>query len=221
MSASISWAGRHNTSPWGFPVFLPWGTRPLSGQLQHALGYTANRMKGAFPSAIDTADADYSVSWPACLDERHAGAIVLSDGSTTILRRRARTTIHRAVRRASSLSLTATMTVGVQVARAGAVGVNFRSQPQDEFPCAQREKTLLRATARGREQWQYLERRNKTTRHIGPMGRTPRRIWTDDGRENDQHERPGRREPAGRQALDARTDGCRQRPRPFARRTPS
>lgn len=139
-----------------------------------ALGYTANS-DGNGAVAIGyrtTADADYSVAiGQRASANGHAGAIVLSDGSTTDSTQ-ASANNQFTVRAAGGVRLftNATMTVGVQVAAGGSswAVISDRNKKFD-FRDIDGEHLLTTLRSVPVTTWRYKEEEDKTTLHIGPM----------------------------------------------------
>src|SRR3954452_15524961 len=158
------------------------------GSYALALGYTANA-DGTGAVALGyrvTADADYSVAiGQRASTNGHAGAIVLSDGSSTGSTQ-ASANNQFTVRAAGGVRLftNATMTVGVQVAAGGSswVVISDRNRKQD-FLAVNGEDILSRVRALPVSTWRYRDEADRSTLHIGPMAQDWHRAFgftTDD-----------------------------------------
>ena len=169
-----SWAGGYNTTALGLSSFAMGYQSNAMGSYSNALGYTANA-DGTGAVALGyrtTADADYSVAiGQRASTNGHAGAIVLSDGSTTDSTQ-ASANNQFTVRSAGGIRFftNATMTVGVQVA-AGASSwtvVSDRNRKGD-FLDVNGEDILARIRQLPVSTWRYRDEVDRTTFHIGPM----------------------------------------------------
>ncbi|MFL5539061.1 MAG: tail fiber domain-containing protein, partial [Longimicrobiaceae bacterium] len=133
-----------------------------------------------------TADADYSVAiGQRASTNGHAGAIVLSDGSTTDSTQ-ASANNQFTGRAAGGVRLftNATMTVGVQVAAGGSswVVISDRNRKQD-FLSVDGEDILARLRLVPVTTWRYRDEADRSTLHIGPMAQDWHRAFgftTDD-----------------------------------------
>jgi hypothetical protein len=144
------------------------------GSYSNALGYTANA-DGQGAVAIGyrvTADADYSVAiGQRASTNGHAGAIVLSDASTTDSTQ-ASANNQFTVRSAGGIRLftNATMTTGVQVAAGGSSWAVISDRNRKEnFRSLDGEDVLKKLRGIPVTSWQYKDEVDRTTRHIGPM----------------------------------------------------
>jgi hypothetical protein len=144
------------------------------GSYSNALGYTANADgNGAVSIGYrTTADADYSVAiGQRASTNGHAGAIVLSDGSTTDSTQ-ASANNQFTVRSAGGVRLftNATMTTGVQVAAGGSswAVISDRNRKMD-FRNVDGEHLLTTLRSVPVTTWRYKDEEDKTTLHIGPM----------------------------------------------------
>lgn len=169
-----SWAGGYNTIALGLSSFAMGYQSTALGSYSNALGYTANA-DGTGAVAIGyrtTADADYSVAiGQRASTNGHAGAIVLSDGSTTDSTQ-ASANNQFTVRSAGGVRLftNATMTVGVQVAAGGSswAVISDRNKKLD-FRNVDGEHLLTTLRSVPVTTWRYKDEEDKTTLHIGPM----------------------------------------------------
>ncbi|HET6230072.1 MAG TPA: tail fiber domain-containing protein [Longimicrobiaceae bacterium] len=169
-----SWAGGYNTIALGLSSFAMGYQSTALGSYSNALGYTANA-DGTGAVAIGyraTADADYSVAiGQRASTNGHAGAIVLSDGSTTDSTQ-ASANNQFTVRSAGGVRLftNATMTVGVQVAAGGSswVVISDRNRKRD-FLGVDGEDMLARIRTLPVSTWRYKDEVDRSTFHIGPM----------------------------------------------------
>src|SRR4051812_16220809 len=183
-----TWAGGYNTIALGLASFAMGYQSTALGSYALALGYTANA-DGTGAVALGyrvTADADYSVAiGQRASTNGHAGAIVLSDGSTTDSTQ-ASANNQFSVRAAGGIRLftNATMTVGVQVAAGGSswVVISDRNRKQD-FLTVNGEDILARVRALPVSTWRYRDEADRSTFHIGPMAQDWHRAFgftTDD-----------------------------------------
>ncbi|MDB4914806.1 MAG: Hep Hag [Gemmatimonadetes bacterium] len=169
-----TWAGGYNTIALGLASFAMGYQSTALGSYSNALGYTANA-DGTGAVAIGyrtTADADYSVAiGQRASTNGHAGAIVLSDGSTTDSTQ-ASANNQFTVRSAGGVRLftNATMTVGVQVAAGGSswAVISDRNRKSNFLPL-DGEGLLTRLRDVPVSRWQYNDEVDRTTWHIGPM----------------------------------------------------
>ncbi|MDB4952040.1 MAG: Hep Hag [Gemmatimonadetes bacterium] len=169
-----SWAGGYNTIALGLSSFAMGYQSTALGSYSNALGYTANA-DGTGAVAIGyrtTADADYSVAiGQRASTNGHAGAIVLSDGSTTDSTQ-ASANNQFTVRSAGGVRLftNATMTVGVQVAAGGSswAVISDRNR-KGGFLGVDGEDVLLRLRQVPVSTWRYNDEVDRSTLHIGPM----------------------------------------------------
>src|SRR4051794_38235814 len=169
-----TWAGGYNTIALGLASFAMGYQSTALGSYAVALGYTANA-DGTGAVAIGyrpTADADYSVAiGQRASTNGHAGAIVLSDGSTTDSTQ-ASANNQFTVRAAGGIRLfsNATMTVGVQVAAGGSswAVISDRNRKMD-FASIDGEDLLGRLRSVPVTTWRYRDEEDRTTKHIGPM----------------------------------------------------
>src|ERR1700740_361127 len=144
-----TWAGGYNTIALGLSSFAMGYQSTALGSYSNALGYTGTA-DGTGAVAIGyrtTADADYSVAiGQRASTNGHAGAIVLSDGSTTDSTQ-ASANNQFTVRAAGGVRVftNATMTVWVQVAAGGSswAVISDRNRKQD-FLNVDGEDLLLR-----------------------------------------------------------------------------
>jgi hypothetical protein len=183
-----SWAGGYNTIALGLASFAMGYQSTALGNYGIALGYTTNA-DGTGAVALgyrSTADADYSVAiGQRASTNGHAGAIVLSDGSTTDSTQ-ASLNNQFTVRAAGGIRFftNATMTVGVQVASGGSswVVISDRNRKQD-FLAVNGEDILSRVRALPVSTWRYRDEADRSTLHIGPMAQDWHRAFgftTDD-----------------------------------------
>jgi hypothetical protein len=183
-----TWAGGYNTIALGLSSFAMGYQSTALGSYSNALGYTANA-DGTGAVAIGyrtTADADYSVAiGQRASTNGHAGAIVLSDGSTTDSTQ-ASANNQFTVRAAGGVRLftNATMTVGVQVAAGGSswAVISDRNRKQD-FLGVDGEDVLMRLRQVSVSTWRYRDEVDRSTFHIGPMAQDWHRAFgftTDD-----------------------------------------
>jgi hypothetical protein len=169
-----SWAGGYNTIALGLSSFAMGYQSSALGSYSNALGYTANA-DGTGAVAIGyrtTADADYSVAiGQRASTNGHAGAIVLSDGSTTDSTQ-ASANNQFTVRSAGGIRLftNATMTTGVQVAAGGSswAVISDRNR-KSNFETLNGEDILARLRDVPVSRWQYNDEVDRATHHIGPM----------------------------------------------------
>jgi hypothetical protein len=169
-----SWAGGYNTIGLGLASFAMGYQSTALGSYSTALGYTANA-DGTGAVAIGyrtTADADYSVAiGQRASTNGHAGAIVLSDGSTTDSTQ-ASANNQFSVRAAGGIRFfsNATMTTGVQVAAGGSswAVISDRNRKYD-FTKIEGEDLLSSLRSVPVTRWRYIDEQDKTTQHIGPM----------------------------------------------------
>jgi autotransporter adhesin len=183
-----TWAGGYNTIALGLSSFAMGYQSTALGSYSNALGYTANA-DGTGAVAIGyrtTADADYSVAiGQRASTNGHAGAIVLSDGSTTDSTQ-ASANNQFTVRAAGGVRLftNATMTVGVQVAAGGSswAVISDRNRKED-FLNVNGEDILARLRLLPVSTWRYRDEADRSTLHIGPMAQDWHRAFgftTDD-----------------------------------------
>lgn len=169
-----SWAGGYNTIALGLSSFAFGYQSTALGSYANALGYTANA-DGTGAVALGyrtTADADYSVAiGQRASTNGHAGAIVLSDGSTTDSTQ-ASANNQFSVRAAGGIRFftNATMTVGVQVAAGGSSWsvISDRNRKGD-FLAVNGEDILMRLRSVPVTTWRLNSEEDRTTFHIGPM----------------------------------------------------
>ena len=169
-----SWAGGYNTIALGLSSFAMGYQSTALGSYANALGYTANA-DGTGAVALGyrtTADADYSVAiGQRASTNGHAGAIVLSDGSTTDSTQ-ASANNQFTVRSAGGVRLftNATMTTGVQVAAGGSswAVISDRNRKAD-FLSVDGEDILARLRLMPVTTWRYRDEADRSTFHIGPM----------------------------------------------------
>jgi hypothetical protein len=183
-----SWAGGYNTTALGLASFAMGYQSTALGSYANALGYTANA-DGTGAVALgyrSTADADYSVAiGQRASTNGHAGAIVLSDGSTTDSTQ-ASANNQFTVRAAGGVRLftNATMTVGVQVAAGGSSWVVISDRNRKEgFLAVDGEDVLARLRFVPVTTWRYRDEVDRSTLHIGPMAQDWHRAFgftTDD-----------------------------------------
>jgi hypothetical protein len=184
-----SWAGGYNTIALGLSSFAMGYQSTALGSYSNALGYTANA-DGTGAVAIGyrtTADADYSVAiGQRASTNGHAGAIVLSDGSTTDSTQ-ASANNQFSVRAAGGIRFftNATMTVGVQVAAGGSswAVISDRNRKQDFLP-VNGEDLLSRLRQLPVSTWRYRDEEDRSTLHIGPMAQDWHRAF---GFTTDEH----------------------------------
>lgn len=169
-----TWAGGYNTIALGLASFAMGYQSTAQGSYAVALGYTDNA-DGTGAIALgyrSTADADYSVAiGQRASTNGHAGAIVLSDGSTTDSTQ-ASANNQFTVRSAGGVRLftNATMTTGVQVAAGGSSWAVISDRNKKEnFRSLDGEDVLKKLRAIPVTSWQYKDEVDRTTRHIGPM----------------------------------------------------
>jgi hypothetical protein len=183
-----TWAGGYNTIALGLSSFAMGYQSTALGNYAIALGYTANADgTGAVSLGYrTTADADYSVAiGQRASTNGHAGAIVLSDGSTTDSTQ-ASLNNQFTVRAAGGIRLftNATMTVGVQVAAGGSswAVISDRNR-KDGFLAVDGEDMLRRVSTLPVSTWRYRDEADRSTLHIGPMAQDWHRAFgftTDD-----------------------------------------
>jgi hypothetical protein len=169
-----SWAGGYNTTALGLASFAMGYQSTALGSYAVALGYTANA-DGTGAVALgyrSTADADYSIAiGQRASTNGHAGAIVLSDGSTTDSTQ-ASANNQFSVRAAGGIRLftNATMTTGVQVAAGGSswAVISDRNRKGDFLPI-DGEDMLRRVSGLPVSTWRYRDEVDRSTLHIGPM----------------------------------------------------
>jgi hypothetical protein len=169
-----SWAGGYNTIAQGLASFAMGYQSTALNSYATALGYTANA-DGNGAVAIGyrtTADADYSVAiGQRASTNGHAGAIVLSDASTTDSTQ-ASANNQFSVRAAGGIRLftNATMTTGVQVSAGGSswAVISDRNRKQD-FRNVDGESLLTTLRSVPVTTWRYKDEEDRTTLHIGPM----------------------------------------------------
>lgn len=169
-----TWAGGYNTIALGLSSFAMGYQSTALGSYSNALGYTANA-DGTGAVAIGyrtTADADYSVAiGQRASTNGHAGAIVLSDGSTTDSTQ-ASANNQFSVRAAGGIRFftNATMTTGVQVSAGGSswVVISDRNRKND-FLSVDGEDILARLRSLPVTTWRYRDEADRSTFHIGPM----------------------------------------------------
>lgn len=169
-----SWAGGYNTIALGQDAFAMGYQSTALGAHSNALGYVANA-DGTGAVSIGyrtTADADYSVAiGQRASTNGHAGAIVLSDGSTTDSTQ-ASANNQFTVRSAGGVRLftNATMTTGVQVAAGGSSwGIISDRNRKMDFRNIDGEHLLTTLRSVPVTTWRYKDEEDKTTLHIGPM----------------------------------------------------
>jgi len=183
-----TWAGGYNTIALGLSSFAMGYQSTALVNYAIALGYTANADgTGAVSLGYrTTADADYSVAiGQRASTNGHAGAIVLSDGSTTDSTQ-ASLNNQFTVRAAGGIRLftNATMTVGVQVAAGGSswAVISDRNR-KDGFLAVDGEDMLRRVSTLPVSTWRYRDEADRSTLHIGPMAQDWHRAFgftTDD-----------------------------------------
>jgi hypothetical protein len=169
-----TWAGGYNTIALGLASFAFGYQSQAMGSYAVALGYSGNA-DGTGAVAIgyrSTADADYSVAiGQRASTNGHAGAIVLSDGSTTDSTQ-ASANNQFTVRAAGGMRFftNATMTVGVQVAAGGSswAVISDRNRKED-FSNVDGEELLSRVRQLPVMTWRYKDEVDRSTLHIGPM----------------------------------------------------
>ena len=169
-----TWAGGYNTTALGLASFAMGYQSQALGSYAVALGYTGNA-DGTGAVALGyrvTADADYSVAiGQRASTNGHAGAIVLSDGSTTDSTQ-ASANNQFTVRAAGGIRLftNATMTTGVQVAAGGSswAVISDRNRKAD-FLNVSGEDILSRLRLVPVTTWRYRDEADRSTFHIGPM----------------------------------------------------
>jgi hypothetical protein len=169
-----TWAGGYNTEALGLSSFAMGYQSTALGSYSNALGYTANA-NGTGAVAIGyrvTADADYSVAiGQRASTNGHAGAIVLSDASTTDSTQ-ASANNQFSVRAAGGIRLftNALMTTGVQVAAGGSswAVISDRNRKQDFLP-VNGEDLLARVRGIPVTTWRLRTEEDRSVRHIGPM----------------------------------------------------
>jgi hypothetical protein len=183
-----SWAGGYNTIALGLSSFAMGYQSTALGNYSNALGYTANA-DGTGAVALGyrtTADADYSIAiGQRASTNGHAGAIVLSDGSTTDSTQ-ASANNQFSVRAAGGIRLftNATMTTGVQVAAGGSswAVISDRNRKEGFLP-VDGEDILTRVRQLPVSTWRYRDEVDRSTLHIGPMAQDWHRAFgftTDD-----------------------------------------
>ncbi|HEV7587130.1 MAG TPA: tail fiber domain-containing protein, partial [Longimicrobium sp.] len=184
-----TWAGGYNPIALGLSSFAMGYQSTALGSYSNALGYTANA-DGTGAVAIGyrtTADADYSVAiGQRASTNGHAGAIVLSDGSTTDSTQ-ASANNQFTVRSAGGVRLftNATMTVGVQVAAGGSSWVVISDRNRKEgFLAVDGEDVLARLRFVPVTTWRYRDEVDRSTLHIGPMAQDWHRAF---GFTSDEH----------------------------------
>jgi len=169
-----TWAGGYNTVALGLSSFAMGYQSTALGSYAVALGYTANA-DGTGAVALgyrNTADADYSVAiGQRASTNGHAGAIVLSDGSTTDSTQ-ASANNQFTVRAAGGIRLftNALMTTGVQVAAGGSSWAVISDRNRKEgFLAVDGEDILSRIRLLPVTTWRYRDEVDRSTLHIGPM----------------------------------------------------
>ena len=169
-----TWAGGYNTIALGLASFAMGYQSTALNSYATALGYTANA-DGTGAVALGyrvTADADYSVAiGQRASTNGHAGAIVLSDGSTTDSTQ-ASANNQFTVRAAGGIRLftNATMTTGVQVAAGGSSWAVISDRNRKEnFLAVDGEDLLTRIRKVPVMTWRLKSEEDETVRHIGPM----------------------------------------------------
>jgi hypothetical protein len=184
-----SWAGGYNTTALGLASFAMGYQSTALNSYSIALGYTANA-DGTGAVALgyrSTADADYSVAiGQRASTNGHAGAIVLSDGSTTDSTQ-ASANNQFTVRSAGGVRLftNATMTTGVQVAAGGSSWAVISDVNRKEgFRAIDGEDLLLRLRGVPVTTWRYRDEADRSTLHIGPMAQDWHRAF---GFTTDEH----------------------------------
>ena len=183
-----TWAGGYNTVALGLASFAMGYQSTALGSYALALGYTANA-DGTGTVALGyrvTADADYSVAiGQRASTNGHAGAIVLSDGSTTDSTQ-ASANNQFTVRSAGGIRLftNATKTTGVQVAAGGSSWAVISDRNRKEgFGAVDGEDLLARLRFVPVSTWRYRDEADRSTLHIGPMAQDWHRAFgftTDD-----------------------------------------
>jgi len=183
-----TWAGGYNTIALGLASFAMGYQSTALNSYAVALGYTANA-DGTGAVALGyrvTADADYSVAiGQRASTNGHAGAIVLSDGSTTDSTQ-ASANNQFSVRAAGGIRLftNATMTTGVQVAAGGSSWAVISDRNRKEgFLAVDGEDVLARLRFVPVTTWRYRDEADRSTLHIGPMAQDWHRAFgftTDD-----------------------------------------
>jgi hypothetical protein len=169
-----TWAGGYNTIALGLASLAMGYQSTALGSYAVALGYTANA-DGTGAVALGyrvTADADYSVAiGQRASTNGHAGAIVLSDGSTTDSTQ-ASANNQFTVRAAGGFRFftNATMTTGVQVAAGGSswAVISDRNRKSGFLP-VDGEDMLRRVSSLPVSTWRYRDEVDRSTLHIGPM----------------------------------------------------
>ncbi|HVH13728.1 MAG TPA: tail fiber domain-containing protein [Longimicrobium sp.] len=169
-----TWAGGYNTIALGLSSFAMGYQSTALGSYSNALGYTANA-DGTGAVALGyrtTADADYSVAiGQRASTNGHAGAIVLSDASTTDSTQ-ASLNNQFTVRAAGGTRLftNATMTTGVQLSAGGSSWSVISDRNRKEaFLGIDGEDMLARVRSLPVTTWRYIDEEDRTVRHIGPM----------------------------------------------------
>jgi hypothetical protein len=183
-----TWAGGYNTIALGLASFAMGYQSTALGSYAVALGYTANA-DGTGAVALgyrSTADADYAVAiGQRASANGHAGAIVLSDASTTDSTQ-ASANNQFSVRAAGGIRLftNATMTTGVQVAAGGSSWAVISDRNRKEgFLAVDGEDILSRIRLLPVTTWRYRDEVDRSTLHIGPMAQDWHRAFgftTDD-----------------------------------------
>jgi hypothetical protein len=169
-----TWAGGYNTIALGLASFSMGYQSTALGNYAIALGYTANADgTGAVSLGYrTTADADYSVAiGQRASTNGHAGAIVLSDGSTTDSTQ-ASLNNQFTVRAAGGIRFftNALMTVGVQVAAGGSSWAVISDRNRKSgFLAVDGEDMLRRVASLPVTTWRYRDEVDRSTLHIGPM----------------------------------------------------
>jgi hypothetical protein len=169
-----TWAGGYNTISLGLASLAMGYQSQAMGSYSNALGYSANA-DGTGAVALGyrvTADADYSVAiGQRASTNGHAGAIVLSDGSTTDSTQ-ASLNNQFTVRAAGGIRFftNATMTVGVQVASGGSswVVISDRNR-KEQFVDVDLQNVLEKVRTLPVTTWRYKDEDDQSVRHIGPM----------------------------------------------------
>jgi hypothetical protein len=169
-----TWAGGYNTIALGLASFAMGYQSTALGSYSTALGYTANA-DGTGAVALgyrSTADADYSVAiGQRASTNGHAGAMVLSDGSTTDSTQ-ASANNQFTVRAAGGYRLfsNATMTTGMQMSAGGSSWVVISDRNRKEgFLAVDGEDVLARLRSVPVTTWRYRDEVDRSTLHIGPM----------------------------------------------------
>lgn len=169
-----TWAGGYNTIALGLASFAMGYQSLAQGSYSVALGYTGNA-DGTGAVAIGyrtTADADYSVAiGQRASTNGHAGALVLSDASTTdSTEASANNQFSSRYAGGYRLFTNATTTTGVSLAAGGSSwNVISDRNAKTGFRPVDGESVLRKLRAVPVTSWRYKDEENRSVRHVGPM----------------------------------------------------